>query len=137
MKKLLLLIVFLAGATAAQAQVTSSFTLGVRMRGATLPASCTDNRRLYVLTAVQGANQPGLYKCNGSNYVAVGSSGDVIGPASSTDNAIVRFDGVGGKTLQNSAATIDDSGSVNIPAGQTYKINSVALAKGDVGLGNA
>jgi hypothetical protein len=64
----------------------------------------------------------------------VGGAGDTVGAASSTDNAIARFDGIGGKTLQNSLVTVDDSGSVNIPAGQTYKINNVALAKGDVGL---
>ena len=39
----------------------------------------------------------------------------IKGPSSSTDNAIVRFDGTGGKTLQNSSITIDDSGNV-VPA---------------------
>ena len=34
--------------------------------------------------------------------------GDATGPASSTDNAIARFDGTGGKTLQNSNVTISD-----------------------------
>jgi len=47
--------------------------------------------------------------------------GDVNGPASSTDNAITRFNGAGGKTLQNSVITIDDSGNLlpvtsNIPS---------------------
>jgi hypothetical protein len=42
-----------------------------------------------------------------------GGSGDVNGPASSTDNAIARFDGTGGKTLQNSSVTIDDSDNVD------------------------
>lgn len=37
-------------------------------------------------------------------------SGDVVGPASATDNAIARFDTTTGKLIQNSAATIDDSG---------------------------
>lgn len=37
-------------------------------------------------------------------------SGDVIGPASATDNAIVRFDATTGKLIQNSAVTIDDTG---------------------------
>lgn len=37
-------------------------------------------------------------------------SGDVVGPGSSTDNAITRFDGTTGKLVQNSLATIDDSG---------------------------
>ena len=36
-------------------------------------------------------------------------SADFIGPASSTDNAVVRFDGTGGKTGQNSGVIIDDS----------------------------
>jgi hypothetical protein len=34
--------------------------------------------------------------------------GDASGPASSTDNAIARFDGTSGKTLQNSTVTISD-----------------------------
>lgn len=35
-----------------------------------------------------------------------GGSGDVVGPASSTDNAIAVFDGTTGKLLQNSTTTI-------------------------------
>ena len=42
-----------------------------------------------------------------------GGGGDVTGPVSSTDNAIARFDGTGGDTIQNSAVTIDDSGNVS------------------------
>ena len=38
--------------------------------------------------------------------------GDASGPGSSTDNAVARFDGTGGKTLQNSSMTIDDNGDV-------------------------
>jgi hypothetical protein len=38
--------------------------------------------------------------------------GDASGPSSSTDNAIARFDGTGGKTLQNSSTTIDDNGDI-------------------------
>ena len=37
------------------------------------------------------------------------STGDVTGAASSTDNAIVRFDGSTGKVIQNSAATVADT----------------------------
>jgi len=41
-----------------------------------------------------------------------GGSGDVVGPASSTDNAFARFDGTTGKLLQNSTgATLSDSGA--------------------------
>jgi len=38
-----------------------------------------------------------------------GVGADVTGPGSSTDNAIVRWDGTGGDTLQDSGITIDDS----------------------------
>lgn len=41
-----------------------------------------------------------------------GGSGDVVGPASATDNAIARFDQATGKLLQNSSATLDDSGNI-------------------------
>lgn len=41
--------------------------------------------------------------------------GDVVGPGSSTDNAITRFNGTGGKLLQNSLVTIDDSGNISVP----------------------
>jgi hypothetical protein len=39
-----------------------------------------------------------------------GGSGDVVGPASSTDNAIVRYDLTTGKLIQNSSATLSDTG---------------------------
>lgn len=39
-----------------------------------------------------------------------GGGGNVTGAASSTDNAIVRFDGTTGKVIQNSACTITDGG---------------------------
>lgn len=41
-----------------------------------------------------------------------GGSGDVVGPTSATDNAIVRFDATTGKQIQNSAATVDDQGAI-------------------------
>lgn len=45
---------------------------------------------------------------------AAGSGvGDVVGPASSTDNAIARFDGTTGKLLQNSTVTIGDTGGIS------------------------
>lgn len=42
------------------------------------------------------------------------SSGDVTGPASSTDNAVARFDSTTGKILQDSALVVDDDGVTNI-----------------------
>lgn len=39
-------------------------------------------------------------------------SGDVVGPALSTDNAIARFDGITGKLIQNSVVLLDDNGKL-------------------------
>lgn len=41
-----------------------------------------------------------------------GGGGDVTGPASSTDNAVARFDGTTGKIIQNSVVTISDTGEL-------------------------
>jgi len=43
------------------------------------------------------------------------SSGDVVGPASSTDNAITRFDSTTGKLIQNSLVTVSDTGAITAP----------------------
>lgn len=45
--------------------------------------------------------------------------GDVDGPASSTDNAIVRFDGATGKLIQNSTVIMTDNGDVSMPSTAT------------------
>ena len=60
-------------------------------------------------------------------------TGTLDGSTGSTDNAILRANGTGGVTLQNSLVTIDDSGSINIPTGQSYKINNTALTYTNVG----
>jgi len=60
-------------------------------------------------------------------------SGDVVGPSSSTDNAIVRFDGTTGKLIQNSAVTIADDGTTIISTSST----SDALRITQTGSGNA
>ena len=43
------------------------------------------------------------------------ATGTVFGPASSTDNAIVRFNGTTGTLLQNSGVTIDDNNNIVSP----------------------
>jgi len=41
-----------------------------------------------------------------------GGSGDVVGPASATDNALARYDSTTGKLIQNSVGILDDSGNL-------------------------
>lgn len=54
-----------------------------------------------------------------------GGSGDVAGPASSTDNAIARYDGTTGKIIQNSGATVDDAGNITASGGVSIANSSV------------
>lgn len=52
-------------------------------------------------------NQAALVFCDGTNVVTGAFNGDVVGPATSTNNAIVTFDGTTGKIIKdNSGATI-------------------------------
>ena len=48
------------------------------------------------------------------NSTASGT-GDVVGPASATDNAISRFDLTTGKIIQNSLVTVADDGAITAP----------------------
>jgi len=63
----------------------------------------------------------------GSSGGGSGGSGDVVGPASSVDDQIAVFDGVTGKLLSTSAATLTAAGSLTIPAGQTVAISSSSV----------
>jgi hypothetical protein len=86
-----------------------------------------------------------LYFKNNSGVVtllasAAGSSGDVVGPASSTDNALARFDGTTGKLIQNSVVTIADS-TGNMAGVGTLGVGAIttsgALTYGGVTLSNS
>lgn len=63
-------------------------------------------------------------------------TGDVLGPASSTDNALPRFDGTGGKTLQASGVLVGDNdevsgyrGNINTQTGTTYTLLAADTGK--------
>ena len=64
----------------------------------TLTVTTGDADRTFTLT--------GDATISGTN---TGDAGDVVGPASATDNAIARFDSTTGKLIQNSATTVDDT----------------------------
>ncbi len=63
-----------------------------------------------------------------NDVLLLGTSGlsGVSGPATSTDNAVVRFDGAVGTPIQNSLVIISDAGGITIPNGLT--IGSVGAA---------
>jgi len=87
-----------------------------------------------LIYAVDSANVPTDYlvtaKNNDAKTVTVvnaaAAGGDVIGPAVSTDNALVRFDGVTGKLVQNGVILESDAGDLTL-------VNSIANASGAVG----
>lgn len=58
------------------------------------------------------------------------ASGNVTGPSSATDNAVVRFDNTTGQVIQNSNVIINDTGEIT--AG-TWKATPVAVAYGGTG----
>jgi len=71
-------------------------------------------------------------------YAAGG--GDVVGPASATSNAIVRFNGTTGKLVKNSGASVDDAGNVVATIFQsgtnTLGAGGLSLVAGDLLLGS-
>jgi hypothetical protein len=71
---------------------------------------------------------------------AAGAAGDVVGPATSTDNAVARFDGTTGKLIQNSVVTIADT-TGNMAGVGTLGVGAIttsgALTYGGVTLSNS
>lgn len=65
------------------------------------------NPIVQVLAVVHAHASNGTYFIR-PNYIL----GDVFGPASSTDNALVRFDSTTGKLIQNSIVTATDNGTI-------------------------
>jgi trimeric autotransporter adhesin len=57
-----------------------------------------------------------------------GVTGDVVGPASATDNAVSRFDLTTGKLIQNSLVTISDTGAISAPVDAS--ISGLTVGKG-------
>ncbi len=83
---------------------------------------------------------------NGGAYADImDGSGNVVGPASATDNALVRFNATTGKLIQNSLVTVDDLGnlSANATVGPhligNFRINLDIIARvggGQIDFGN-
>lgn len=73
------------------------------------------------LLSTQGAGAAPIW------VTATGGAGDMNGPASATDNAVARFDGTGGKTVQNSTVTISDTGDITA-AGKLFTADGTNAA---------
>jgi hypothetical protein len=84
----------------------SSYTNGQLLIGNTTGNTLTK----ATLTAGSGIS---ITNGTGSISIAATGGGDVVGPASSTDNALARFDTTTGKLLQNSVGILSDAGAIS------------------------
>lgn len=79
--------------------------------GVTLKTDGTNNGSQSILNLIGGTNI--TLTDNGSGGVTIdgptGGTGDVVGPASSVDNTIPRYDSTTGKLIQTSGVSINDS----------------------------
>lgn len=73
-------------------------------------AEGVDDRVAALLQAGTGIT---LTYNDGAGTLTIASSGGLGGSTGSNDNRILRADGSGGSTVQNSAVTIDDSGNIS------------------------
>jgi hypothetical protein len=81
--------------------------------------------------AVNAADGKLFYKDTGGVVQVLatkaGASGDVVGPASATANAIALFDGTTGKLIKDSAATLPSGSLVGTTATQTLTNKTISV----------
>ena len=127
---------------------SGSLTLGGTLSGVNLATQVTGT--LPVANGGTGTTTPSIVA--GTNVTVTGTwpnqtiaasgsaSGDVVGPASSTDNALVRFDNTTGKLIQNSVVIVADttgnmSGVGTLSVGGELTYGGVTLSNAVTGTG--
>ncbi len=100
-----------------------------------------NNRKIFIFDVdgkdILDIDDSGINLASGKTFRVNGSaisSGDFTGPGSSTDNAIVRFDGTGGKTGQSSSILIDDSNNMAGVVSLASAADSALTIKADTDL---
>ncbi len=99
--------------TDARARASLSAGTGISYVSGTGVITNSAPDQTVVLNAGTGISTSGTYPNFTITNTSPSLGGDVVGPASSTDNAIARFDTTTGKLLQNSVVTVGDTGAVS------------------------
>lgn len=97
--------------TDARARAAISAGTGISYVSATGVVTNAAPDQTVVLNAGTGISTSGTYPNFTITNTSPSLGGDVVGPASATDNALARFDTTTGKLIQNSVVTIDDAGN--------------------------
>jgi len=117
--------------TTAKARASISAGTGISYDNSTGVVTNSAPDQTVSLTAGTGISTSGTYPNFTITNTAPSLGGDVVGPASATDNAIARFDTTTGKLIQNSVTTIDDTGNAaGILSQQFSNGSAVTLAAG-------
>ena len=117
--------------------VAATAGTGISVTGSPITTSGTLNitntapDQTVVLNAGTGISTSGTYPNFTITNTSPSLGGDVVGPASATDNAVARFNTTTGKLIQNSVTTIDDTGNASGILSQQFSDGSaVTLAAG-------
>jgi hypothetical protein len=115
--------------------VAATAGTGISVTGSPITSSGTLNitntapDQVVSLTGAGTTSISGTYPNFTITSTGGSGGGDVIGPASSTDNALTRFDGTTGKLIQNSVVIVGDTGSitgVNALTAESLTVNNNA-----------
>ena len=97
----------------------------------TLTITNTAPDQTVAIASGTGISVTGTYPSFTVTNTSPSLGGDVVGPASATDNAVARYDTTTGKLIQNSVTLIDDTGNASGILSQQFSNGSaVTLAAG-------
>jgi hypothetical protein len=99
--------------TTAKARNSLSAGTGINYSTSTGVITNSAPDQTVVLNAGTGISTSGTYPNFTITNTSPSLGGDVVGPASATDNAIARYDTTTGKLIQNSVVTVSDAGVVD------------------------